>query len=59
VIKNLDIKAKRRYTSMIRKELSLIGIPVDVLVKTQSDIYYYQDKIGSVVREAIRNGVTF
>ncbi len=55
---NLDVKAKRRYASMIRKELALLAIPVDVLVKTETDIYYYQDKIGSVVREAMRTGVT-
>lgn len=56
--KNIDIKAKRRYASLIRKELAVMGIHVDVLVKTEMDMFYYQDKIGSVVREAMRDGVT-
>ena len=56
--KNLDIKSKRRYASLIRKNLAMLGIPADVLVKTETDIFYYKDKIGSVVRDAISNGVT-
>lgn len=55
---NMDIKAKRRYASLIRRELAVLGIPVDVLVKTKADISLSQDKIGSVVREAMRDGVT-
>ena len=40
---------------MIRKKLD--DIPLDVIAKTESDIIYYQDKIGSVVREAVKGGV--
>jgi predicted nucleotidyltransferase len=55
--KNLDVKAKRRYAGLIRKNLAALGIPADVLVKTETDIFYYKDKIGSVVRDAISNGI--
>ena len=56
--KKLDVKEKRRYAGKLRKELAVMGIPVDVLVKTETDVSYYGDKIGSVVREAVRDGIT-
>lgn len=52
---NLDIKEKRQYESIIRKKLS--SVPLDVIVKTEDDIIYYQDKIGSIAREAMKYGV--
>ncbi|MCP5103264.1 MAG: nucleotidyltransferase domain-containing protein [bacterium] len=56
--KKLDVKTKRRYAGKIRKELAVMGIPGDVLVKTETDVSYYRDKIGSLVREAVRDGIT-
>lgn len=55
--KELDFKEKRKYASDIRKQLARLGIPVDVLVKTETDVIYYEDKIGSVVRAAIKDGI--
>ena len=55
--KNLDIKEKRQYAGKIRKKLAVIGIPVDVLVRTEKDISYYGRKIGSVVKDAVRDGI--
>jgi predicted nucleotidyltransferase len=55
--RNLDVREKRQYAGKIRRELAVMGIPVDVLVKTEKDVSYYGDKIGSLVREAVRNGV--
>ncbi len=55
VKENLSIKQKREYEGKIRKQLA--KIPLDVIIKTEEDISYYQDKIGSVTREAILNGV--
>lgn len=55
--KNLDVKAKRCHASLIRKMLAVAEIPVDVHVKTENDISYYKDKIGSTVREAVKDGI--
>jgi len=55
VKKNLSIKGKRQYASLIMKELA--DLPLDVIVKTEEDINYYQDKIGSITREAMLEGI--
>lgn len=52
---NLDIREKHEYGNRIRKQLS--KIPIDIIVKTEEDINYYKDKIGSVVRIAISQGI--
>ena len=54
--RNSSIKEKRQYASAIRKQLA--EIPIDVIVKTEKDANYYKDKIGSVTREAILEGVS-
>ena len=54
--RNSSIKEKRQYASVIRKQLA--EIPIDVIVKTEEDANYYKDKIGSVTREAILEGVS-
>lgn len=56
VKQNLSIKEKRYYACFIQKKLA--SIPLDVIVKTEEDVVYYQDKIGSVTREAILEGVS-
>ena len=56
VKQNLTIKEKRQYASVIRRQL--VEIPIDVIVKTEEDIIYYKDKIGSVTREAVLEGVS-
>ncbi|MEK7449774.1 MAG: nucleotidyltransferase domain-containing protein [Planctomycetota bacterium] len=55
VKQHLNIKQKRQYASIIMKNLAYL--PLDVIVKTEEDAHYYQDKIGSITREAILNGV--
>ena len=56
--RNLNSKEKRQYAGRIRKKMAVLGIPADVIVKTKDDVHYYSDKIGSVVREAVRGGIT-
>ena len=53
----LSVKEKRRYAGIIRKKLAVLAIPADVLVKTEKDVSYYSDKIGSLVRDAVRSGI--
>jgi len=56
--KPLEIKEKRRFARKIRQKLALIGIPVDVLVKSEKDVSQYRNKIGSLVREAVTTGIS-
>lgn len=59
VIKNkLTIKEKRHYASMITDGLVEMEIFADVIVRTEEDLNYYRDKIGSITREAILEGVS-
>jgi len=53
----LDVKTKRQYQGRIRKKLACLGIPADVLVKTETDVSYFKDKIGSILRTAVTEGV--
>lgn len=53
---NLSVKEKRRYASIIRKKLAPLGIAIDVLVKTERDVSFMKDRIGSIVREALNEG---
>jgi len=55
---NLGIKEKRQYAVKIRKKLAIMGIPVDVLVRTEYDISYYGKRPGNVVTDAVRDGIT-
>jgi predicted nucleotidyltransferase len=53
----VNIKEKRTYAGKIRKELAVKGIPIDVLVRTEKDVCYFNNKIGSVIREASKYGI--
>lgn len=57
VKQNLNVKEKRQYASLITDKLAEIEILVDVIVKTEDDINYYRDKIGSITREAVLKGI--
>jgi len=55
VKENLSIKEKRYYASIIAKKLK--AYPLDIIIKTQEDAINSSDKIGSVVREALNEGI--
>jgi len=57
VKQNLNVKEKRQYASLITDKLAEMEILVDVIVKTEDDINYYRDKIGSITREAVLKGI--
>ena len=54
---SLSVKEKRQHASLLRKKLAKMEIDADIIVKTENDVSYYSDKIGSLVREAILSGV--
>ncbi|MDD2891289.1 MAG: nucleotidyltransferase domain-containing protein [bacterium] len=58
VRQELSIKEKRHYASQVTNRLGEMDIPADVIVRTEKDVIYYKDKIESVTREALLEGVT-
>ena len=54
---NLSIKEKMQLTAQLRKNLAKMGIDADIIIKSDEEINYYKDKIGSVVRSALKEGV--
>ena len=59
VITGRNIPAGRKISlySKFRKRIAQKGIDADVLIKSREEVEYYRDKIGSVVKEALREGV--
>ncbi len=55
VKENLSTKDKRYYASLIAKKLA--AYPLDIIVKTQEDAINYSDKTGSIVKEALNEGI--
>jgi len=55
---NLTVKEKRHFASIIADKLAEMEILTDVLVRTEEDVKYLKDRIGSVTREAILEGKT-
>ena len=57
VQKSLAIEEKMRLLARLRKELAKKGIDADIIIKSNDEVEYYRDKIGSVVRTALKEGV--
>ncbi len=55
---NMEVKEKRYYANMIMDKLAEMEILTDVIVRTEKDIDYYKEKIGSITREAISEGIS-
>jgi predicted nucleotidyltransferase len=51
------IREKINLSTMLRKSLASRMIDVDVIVKDTGDVDYLKDKPGSVVRQALQEGV--
>ena len=59
IIKNVTSKQKKiNLSTLIRKRFAAKMLDADVLVKDEKDIDYLKDKPGSVVRNALLEGVT-
>ena len=55
----IDTGKKIEITELIRTELAALMISSDIVLKSLKEAEYYKDKIGSVVREAFKEGVPF
>jgi len=53
---NLTIREKMELSSLLRKKLAKEGIDADLVIKSKEELNYYRTKIGSVVREVLKEG---
>jgi uncharacterized protein len=53
----LNMRDKINTIEAIRTELAELLISSDIILKSQQEVEFYKDKIGSVVREAFKEGV--
>jgi len=54
---NFNIKEKMEISEKIRDELVKLRIPTDIIIKSEGEAEYYLDKIGSVTKEALKEGI--
>lgn len=54
---NLSIREKMELSSFLRKKLAKEEIDADIVIKSKEELNYYKIKIGSVVREALKEGI--
>lgn len=53
----LDIAKEREIARSIRRRLAEKLIDVDVIVRTVEEFEYYKDSLGTVTREAFKEGI--
>ena len=54
---HLTIREKMNRSAALRRALADEGIDADIIIKSHDEVEYYRDKIGSVVRMAVLEGV--
>ena len=58
VMKNdLTIREKMKLSSLLRRKLAKKEIDADLVIKSKEELNYYSTKIGSVVREVLKEGI--
>ncbi len=57
VTEQVEMRDKIDIIEAIRTELAMLMISSDIILKSQTEVDYYKEKIGSVVREAFKEGV--
>lgn len=55
--KTFEINEKMRISKNIRTYLAKLGLDVDVIVKSNNEVEVLKDKPGSIVRNALKEGV--
>ena len=55
--RNISIYEKMRLSTSLKKNLAEEGIDADVIIKSKEEVEYYKDRIGNVVRNALKEGV--
>jgi predicted nucleotidyltransferase len=54
---DMSIPEKMILASSLRVKFAEKGIDADIILKSDKEVDYYRDKIGSVTREALKEGV--
>ncbi len=55
--RTFEISEKMRISKNIRTYLAKLGIDVDVIIKSDNEVEVLKDKPGSIVRNALKEGV--
>ena len=50
-------KEKIRISEAVRDWIVKLHVPSDIIIRSHDEIEYFRDKIGSVVREAVQEGI--
>ncbi len=59
VLKNkISQRKKIKLSTLIRRNLAINLIDADIILKQKNEIDYYKDKAGSIVRNAMEEGIT-
>lgn len=58
VDRTFTTKEKMVISERVRDSMVKLHIPIDIIVKSEEEIAYYRNKIGSIVREALKEGVS-
>ena len=57
VKEDLSFPKKRKIAKEIRVRLAELFIPCDIIIKSESEIEYYKNFIGSITRQALKEGI--
>ncbi len=58
VNKKIPIRSKIALTTRLRRILAESLVDADIIIKSSEEVRQYGDQIGTVTREALREGVT-
>ncbi|MDO8727325.1 MAG: nucleotidyltransferase domain-containing protein [Candidatus Methanoperedens sp.] len=55
--RTIEIREKMNLSKKIREYLAKSGIDIDVIIKSDEEVQFLRDKPGSIVRNALKEGV--
>ncbi|AMM40013.1 nucleotidyltransferase [Candidatus Desulfofervidus auxilii] len=55
---NLSIKEKMLYSKKVRENLAKLGIDCDLIIKSEKEVESSKEMFGSVIREALKEGMS-
>lgn len=56
--RTIEIKEKMNLSKKIREYLAKAGFDADVIIKSDTEIQYLRHKSGSIVKDALKEGIT-
>ena len=55
--KAVDIRKKRFYKSILRKELAKYKIPADILIQSEEEVLQKKEITGHILKEVLKEGI--